>query len=177
MKRIVLDQTTFPVMLFTGVPGIGKSLFSIFCMMKILLDDEFPLKEFLVEYERGVYLKFAMVTKQVNNIEDATSPVKWSAECTVHIERHLRPTPNDLILSDIKGVVEPEQLGRWTCIFASPNPNRYKETIKVAHRYTFIGLNRSLRSSMATRTIGMIDLCTSVVCHVTFYGMEKETIQ
>ncbi len=140
MKELMLQpEITCPVMLFSGVPGIGKSLFSIFCMVNIMLDDATPLKEFFVEYRQGVYHKFTLVEKQVNSMEDADSPIKWVANFAINIEHHLLPnSKTDLILSDISDIVEPALTGRWTCIFASPNPARYKQRMNAQHRYTFI---------------------------------------
>ena len=51
MKKIILQPELQHVMLFSGVPGIGKSLFSIFCMIDIMLDAAIPLKEFFLEYQ------------------------------------------------------------------------------------------------------------------------------
>ena len=138
MKKIILQPELQHVMLFSGVPGIGKSLFSIFCMMNIMLDNTIPLKEFFLEYQQRVYYKFTLAERQVNSIEDANSPIKLVANLTINIQNHLIPTSKDLIISDIKEIAEPALTGRWTCIFASPNPARYKQTLKAAHRYTYI---------------------------------------
>jgi hypothetical protein len=126
MKGIVNSSVEAPVMLITGVPGIGKSLFSIYFMIQVLIDDDFPVKSFLVEYDKGCYQRISFVsTREI-------SPSNY--EIRIAVEEGINPDPEkDLILSDIRDEVEPKGIGRWTCIFSSPNPKRYKQTMNAPH--------------------------------------------
>ena len=45
----------FPVTLFTGVPGIGKSLFLLYFIVRFLNDERFVDKRFLLEFQSGEY--------------------------------------------------------------------------------------------------------------------------
>jgi hypothetical protein len=60
---VILDEETHPVMLIGGVPGIGKSLFSIYFMNRMMLDEEFPVKECFFEYKSGEYDKFTLINQ------------------------------------------------------------------------------------------------------------------
>jgi hypothetical protein len=138
IKKVILDEVTMPVMLVSGVPGIGKSLFSIYFMIHMMLDDEFPVKECFVEYEEGVYHKFALTNRHITTATDPTTQVKWTAELRLQIEQCVEINGStDFVLSDIKNEVEPKWSGRWTCIFSSPNPKRYKQTMNAPHNYRF----------------------------------------
>jgi hypothetical protein len=126
-------------MLIGGVPGIGKSLFSMYFMIRMILDEEFPVKECFFEYKSGEYDKFTLTNLNFTTVADPASQVKWTAGMRLRTEKHSEINGRaDLILSDIKGEVEPSWSGRWTCIFSSLNPKRYKETMKVPHSYNLI---------------------------------------
>eukprot|EP01039_Chlorochromonas_danica_P011834 gene11834-13343_t len=140
IKEIMLDaSTTLPVILITGVPGIGKSMFSLFLMIQSLLDDEFPVNSFVTEYSKGDYCLFTLVNKTAfsSGGEDSTSN-STTCEIVMHMEQGYAPdVQKDLILSDIRDLQEPSGAGRWTCIFSSPNPLRFKQTMKAPHNCRF----------------------------------------
>ena len=44
--------------LFTGVPGIGKSLFMVYFISRFLVDERFTDKSFALEFTAGKYVYF-----------------------------------------------------------------------------------------------------------------------
>jgi hypothetical protein len=60
--------------LFTGVPGIGKSLFLIYLIFRFLDDLRFPEKRFVTDFNRGEY-KLFVPTVSVANFNAAPRPV------------------------------------------------------------------------------------------------------
>ena len=50
------------VTLFTGVPGIGKSLFLVYFIYRYLHDDRFSDKRFALKFDSGVYEYFKPIT-------------------------------------------------------------------------------------------------------------------
>ena len=97
--------------LFTGVPGIGKSLFMVYFISRFLVDERFTDKSFALEFTAGMYVYFR---RKVNS------------------GAHSRTEP------DIVATVEPVARAKWTYIFSSPDPKRYKQILKnfPNHRYT-----------------------------------------
>ena len=113
-------------MLFTGVPGIGKSMFMLYFLCKLLEDSDFADKAFAVEFDRGKYHFFSSYdneTSRVSFITNATS--EDFLICDV------------LVLSDICSQNEPLAHAKFNMIFSSPNPARYKEFMKAARNITF----------------------------------------
>ena len=92
----------FPAFLFTGVPGIGKSIFLIYFLCRYILDDRFPDKRFALEFERGVYYYF--VPRRVATVYD------------LYLYKHDKfnqddfPTQEVMVLSDIVQYSEPQTL-------------------------------------------------------------------
>jgi hypothetical protein len=103
----------YGVTLFTGVPGIGKSLFLVYFIYRFLRDDNFPDKRFAVEFRQGVYVCFKPTA-------DATE-----FSCTRQDGSYMQ-SKNFLLLCDINEAVEPVSRAKWTFIFSSPAPARYK---------------------------------------------------
>lgn len=135
LKQVMLDNVSCPVMLISGVPGIGKSMFSIYFMIRMMIDEEFPVKECFLEIKEGVYHKCTLTE---SHLATDVTPAKWTATLKMQIEQCFEiDGKTDLILSDIKSATEPKETGRWTCIFSSPNPGRYKQTMKAPHNYRF----------------------------------------
>ena len=104
--------------LFTGVPGIGKSLFLVYFIYRFLHDDRFLDKEFALELEPGSYTHF---------LPTAESGVFTCTERSTNqlTLKHL------LLLCDVAANVPPARRARWTFLFSSPAPNRYKEFLKI----------------------------------------------
>lgn len=118
-----------PVILLTGVPGIGKSMFSIYYFINMLLDEAFPLKEVVLEYESGMYTKVTLMGKSNRSDPDGGAP--WT-ELQLKLMQ-VEDAGEHLILSDIQSKNEPGFCGgRWLFIFASPDPARYRCTVKQA---------------------------------------------
>jgi len=134
-KEIALSSgnTKPPVLLITGVPGIGKSLFGLFLIIEAMLDAEFPFKEIYLEFEKGVYRKLSFIDKSVDT---STLNHIQSVELNLKVEEGvLKPGMNDLIISDIKDRVEPKQQAKLLIILSSPNPQRYKQTMNAQVKY------------------------------------------
>ena len=111
--------------LFTGVPGIGKSLFLVYFIYRFLHDDRFPNKTFAVEFTKGKYVCF----QPTANAEEFS--------CT-HQNSSYVYSKDNLLLCDIAEALEPEMRAKWTFIFSSPSPSRYKEILKNAPRARYI---------------------------------------
>jgi hypothetical protein len=115
----------FGATLFTGFPGIGKSLFLVYFIFRFLTDERFNDKRFAVEFTRGVYVCFLPTGAQGEfwcSNQDGTR----------------MPSKQFLLLCDIADTVEPVSRAKWTYIFSSPAPDRYKEILKNSprHKYT-----------------------------------------
>lgn len=116
----------FGVTLFTGVPGIGKSLFLVYFLFRFLHDNRFLDKTFALEfYSTKKYLCF----------HPTADPKEFL--CT-HQSGSGMPAKNFLLLCDIVEAAEPASRAQWTFIFSSPAPSRYKEILKRSPRYRYI---------------------------------------
>ncbi len=74
-----------------------------------MLDDDFPVKQCLVEYEQGVYHKISLTNRHITTAADSTTQVKWTAALQLQIEPCFQINcDTDLILSDIKEDKEPK---------------------------------------------------------------------
>ena len=113
--------------LFTGVPGIGKSLFMVYFIYRFLHDDRFEDKCFAVEFDKGKYELFRPTAN--------TNPTEFS--CT-EVSSGSMQHENFLLLCDISDAVGPAARAKWTFIFSSPNKLRYKEMCKnyPSYKYT-----------------------------------------
>jgi hypothetical protein len=110
--------------LFTGVPGIGKSLFLIYFIMEYFKDSRFTGSRVAFEPERGEYHIFK-------------SRGGGSFEREISIGPVYAPLRDLLLLSDVTEKVEPAARARWTLIFSSPDPARFKERMKGGVSTTF----------------------------------------
>jgi hypothetical protein len=116
-------QEPFPTALFTGVPGIGKSLFLIYFLFMFFLDDRFPSKRFALEFVSGEYHYF-----------------EPKMEGGFYLSRENEdscPVLEIPIFSDIEGLFEPRSRGKWLFVFSSPNPLRYKEKMKNPPKFRY----------------------------------------
>ena len=114
-----------PAFLFTGVPGIGKSIFLVYFLCRYLLDIRFPDKRFVLEFERGEYLYFTPTG--VVDVYDLYV-----------LKQHDFPIEDVLLLSDMIKNEEPRTRGKWTLLFCPPNLKRYKQTRKIFPFFRYI---------------------------------------
>ena len=109
-----------PTILFTGVPGIGKSIFMIYFLWRFSTDDRFMNKNFAFESKFGLYYYYQQSEKDGEFICSGK-----------RLGRDQIPLNELLLVADLKEMSEPVDPGRWTLIFSSPNPLRYKEAMKM----------------------------------------------
>ena len=122
----MLDENYInPAFLFTGVPGIGKSIFLVYFLCRYILDDRFSDKRFALEFDRGVYDYFTPT---------AVKDEYESMEC----RKKEFPIMEVLVLSDIAQVTEPDTRGKWLLVFSSPNPLRYSQLMKRLPRFYYV---------------------------------------
>ena len=109
------------VTLFTGVPGIGKSLFLVYFIYRFLHDDRFQADHncFALEFAHSVYTLFTRVPNSTG----------LDFACTVQPSSSIYDK-NFLLLCDINANEEPACRAKWTFIFSSPASTRYKEIMK-----------------------------------------------
>ena len=111
--------------LFTGVPGIGKSLFLVYFIFRFLHDDRFKNKYFAVEFAD---------TKEYWCFKPTADATEFS--CTLESSKFILPKPF-LLLCDINTAAEPASRAKWTFIFSSPNDNRFKEILKAEPNFEY----------------------------------------
>jgi len=117
-------RNNYMMTLFTGVPGIGKSLFLFYFLYRFTTDLRFKDDPFALEFSQGRYYYF----ERTNT----------SGEFLLSIRNQDSLSPHKtLVLSDINDIDEPRCRSKWGFIFSSPNPARYKEIIKNSPRYTY----------------------------------------
>jgi hypothetical protein len=119
----LLTRHRSPVALFSGVPGIGKSMFLLYFIYRFLIDDRFEDKRFALEFATGEYFMFEPV------MGDSTFSFLFR-KCTLSDK-------DFLVLCDISSLSPPESRAKWTCIFSSPNPVRFKEIMKNAPQIAY----------------------------------------
>ena len=113
----ICQQQGCSATLFTGAPGIGKSLFLVYFIYRFLTDARFEDKRFALEFTRGEYVCFR--------------PTGAHGEFWCSNEDGIRMRSKQfLLLCDISEAVEPVSRAKWTYIFSSPAPDRYKEILK-----------------------------------------------
>ena len=121
-KREIADGRA----LFTGVPGIGKSMFMLYMVKRLLSDERFPDDTVVMQLDTRSYHVF-----------------KRKASGAITVRKVLRSVMDEdwladrVLLVDQRYKIEVPACGRLTMIFSSPNPDRYKETMKGgnSHKY------------------------------------------
>ena len=111
--------------LFTGVPGIGKSLFLVYFIFRFLHDERFEDKFFAVEFADS---------KEYWCFKPTADATEFS--CTLESSKFILPKPF-LLLCDINTATEPASRAKWTFIFSSPNDNRYKQIMKAEPNFEY----------------------------------------
>ena len=113
-----------PTFLFTGVPGIGKSVFMIYFLCRYSRDDRFSDKRFAAEFHKGEYLYYSPA--------EVSGKYFFSRKISLHILQNI------LLVADMGEATEPKFNAKYTLIFSSPNPARSKKFIDKNYgtRYT-----------------------------------------
>ena len=124
VTKIMHDEKRRTATLFTGIPGIGKSLFLLYFIICFIDDESFPDKRFAIEFCPGEYHYFEPTGTQ------------GEFQCR-SVNNDDLPLHEILLLSDIIEPQLPKNRARWTFIFSSPNPKRYKELLKYEPRYKY----------------------------------------
>jgi hypothetical protein len=106
---------------FTGIPGIGKSMFLIYFLYEYFRDTRFASKRIALELQPGVYDYFL---SSPNGTQYYFFKVASNMERPIEFE-------DLLILTDLFKVETPVGAGRYHFIFSSPNPDRYEEFKKL----------------------------------------------
>lgn len=116
--RMLSNEEDDSATLFTGVPGIGKSLFMLYFIYRYLGDDRFNDKSFAVELMGG---------GQIWCLEPSADAREFT--CILRNSMYGQNIPN-LLLCDIHARSEPLMRSMWTFIFSYPDPCRYKQIMK-----------------------------------------------
>ena len=134
------NETCHSATLFTGVPGIGKSLFLLYFIFRFLDDDRFNDKSFAVEL-KGDRIWYLV-------------PVADATEFTCILrDRALAHFIPNLLLCDIYDQFEPTLRARWTFVFSSLDPSRYKEIMKRYPKARYTMPTWSLEELVAVKAI------------------------
>jgi hypothetical protein len=108
--------------LITGVPGIGKSLFMLYFLCRLI--HEKRIAKFALEFNQGSYHVFERSEHESNQF--------WYS-----FQNSSLNLSDTLLLCDIIDAKEPFQHAKWKMIFSSPNKDRYKESMKISPHVTF----------------------------------------
>lgn len=130
LYRIVTEQITsgfmdYGVTLFTGIPGIGKSLFLVYFLYRFLHDDRFEDKKFALEFTSNEYVTF----------EPTADSGKFMCSCLSGRQMFGKDFP---VFCDISALQQPRARQRWLLIFSGLDPQRFKEVIKNSPAYRYV---------------------------------------
>jgi hypothetical protein len=92
-------------------------------------DENFKDKRFAFETTSGLYFFYVPTMSKANKFEYTCHKLVQSKDFQLG---------DVLVLSDISELKEPANHAKWTLIFSSPNPHRYKNFLKSARSYKFI---------------------------------------
>ena len=112
--------------MFTGVPGIGKSMFLLYMVKRLLSDERFPDDTVVVQLNTRSYhvlKRTASGAIEMSEAERSEIDVDWLAD--------------KVLLADLEDRLAVPLHGRLTMIFSSPNPDRYKETMKGGNSHEY----------------------------------------
>ncbi len=123
MLKAPLDRTL--AALFTGVPGIGKSIFMIYLLCMYSEDDRFTDKRFAFECHSGSYHYYI------------PTDVRGKFRCISGVCARYCKLDEILLIADISEPRQPMNHAKWSLIFSSPNPLRYKEFMKTSLSITY----------------------------------------
>ena len=113
--------------LFTGIPGIGKSLFLVYFIYRFMYDERFDDNHrFALEHVPNVYTYFEPTTAEIGVFNRYVR------------HHHTFKVKDFLLLCDMSANVEPVSRAKWTFIFSSPAPGRYQEIMKNRPKFKYI---------------------------------------
>ena len=116
-SRRTLDRSVLKhSFLFTGVPGIGKSVFMIYFLCRYSTDDRFSDKRFATEFGRGEYCYY--------------QPAKEAGEYYFSKQIDNGILRYTLLVVDMDEPSQPKSHVKCTLIFSTPNPVRYKQFLQ-----------------------------------------------
>ena len=117
IKRDILKEDfELAVGLITGVPGIGKSWFLIYFIYRYINDEKFSSQPFAVQLSCNNCIFF--------------TPNSSSGTYMMEVKREEVIAKKILLLTDLTEDQPSIFKGKWSLIFSSPNPIRYKEALK-----------------------------------------------
>ena len=119
----VIGMRPKPTFLFTGVPGIGKTFFMIYFLCRYSRDDRFADKRFVTEFSRGEYCYYR--------------PTEVAGEYVISKQIDHDVLKNILLVCDMAESTQPAAYAKYSLVFSSPNPRRYKQFIRNSHGITF----------------------------------------
>jgi hypothetical protein len=117
----IRDLESKSVIAFTGVPGIGKSMFLLYFVSQLVLDSQFKNVSFALEFKAKEFVIFEPIEGPNN-------------ESTYKIIRSKEVSEDVLVFSDIVELVPPSYESSKTIAFCSPNPGRLG---KQYNQYTY----------------------------------------
>ena len=110
--------------LITGTPGIGKSMFAYYVMWRFIQENDLVThRNFFFQTENNVVLQFK-----------GNKVILLERFKALMILKSLNK--QYILFADMSDLCEPVISGGITIVFASPNPKRYKEFIKVGFSIT-----------------------------------------
>ena len=118
------ESGKYSATVFRGIPGIGKSLFLIYFIYRFLHDDRFTDKRFALEFG-GFYYHYFQPTSVKGELRDSI------------LEANRSLSADFLLLCDINEPNGPLYRVKWTFIFTSPEPVRYKNILKNSPQFMY----------------------------------------
>ena len=123
--EMLRSEVIRPAALFTGVPGIGKSMFMIYFLCKYVNDERFLDKRFAFQVDSDLFHYYVPTL------------IDHEYHCYPDVASKNVPISDVLVVADILNNEQPQKRAKWTLIFSSPNPLRYKEFLKASPKYKF----------------------------------------
>lgn len=122
--QILLDKSfKYPVTSFIGVPGIGKSLFLIYYLHRLVNDDRIPNERFACQLEAKEYITF-------DHIGDHRYEIRKVLDVSEVFDR--------IVLQDVHDPIESCGITKSLFIFGSPSAqidSKYVSSYKANFRY------------------------------------------
>lgn len=137
----MLDKENYgSVMLFTGVPGIGKSMFLIYLLYILSKHDSMTDESFALEFKPGKYTFVTSSPCQDTHDTHDTQDIHKDHYFTFSEPLSEEYVNEDtIVLADIKtSNDEPARFAKFLLIFSVPDEKRYKHKMKAYRSMTYI---------------------------------------